>query len=197
MYLDVPRRNSLPVTLMTSSLYGDSDGWFQWSLLPVYNLRWLHVFCVTRHNSLPVTWVTRSLQGDLGGCFHWSLLSVGLHDLKESTIELWAHRNLWLVQCGVLFTLSFSDWGVRCPSPLKIGKCSLIFLYPKDMFLGVYVRLRRGLMCHFSFPSAKCGVLSCNLCEEINLVLWLQLLVLCVSLLHCSVCCFACSICAC
>ena len=68
----------------------------------------VHVFlCVTRRNSLPVTWVTRCLQGDLGGSFPWSLLSVGLYVLKESTFELGARRNLWLVRCVVLFTLSF------------------------------------------------------------------------------------------
>ena len=81
MYLGVARRNSLPVTLMTRSLYGNSGGWFQWSLLPVYKIRWLHVFlCVTHRNSLPVTGVTRCLQGNLSGCFQWSLLSVGLYD---------------------------------------------------------------------------------------------------------------------
>ena len=47
----------------------------------------VHVFCVTHRNSLPVTRVTRCLQGDLGGCFRWSLLSVGLYDLKESTLN--------------------------------------------------------------------------------------------------------------
>ena len=67
----------------------------------------MYFLCGTRRNLLPVTWVTRCLQGDLGGCFQWSLLSVGLYDLKESTFELWAHRNLWLVRRGVLFTLSF------------------------------------------------------------------------------------------
>ena len=134
MYVGVARRNSLPVTLMTSCLYGDSGGWFQWSLLPVYNLRWLHVFCVTRRNSLPVTWVTRCLQGDHGGCSQWSLLSVGVYDSEESTIEFRARRNLWLVRCGVLSTLSFPDWGVWCPSPFKNFICSLIFLYPKDTF---------------------------------------------------------------
>ena len=45
------------------------------------------ILCMTRRNSLLVTWVTRCLQGDLGGCFRWSLLSVGMHDLKESTIN--------------------------------------------------------------------------------------------------------------
>ena len=67
----------------------------------------VHVFCVTCRNSLLVTWVTRCLQGNLGGCFQWSLLPVGLYDLKESTFELWARRNLWLVRCAVLFTFSF------------------------------------------------------------------------------------------
>ena len=47
----------------------------------------VHVFCVACRNSLPVTWVTRCLQGDLGGCFWWSLHSVGLCDLKESTLN--------------------------------------------------------------------------------------------------------------
>ena len=76
--------------------------------LPIYKIRWLHVFlCVTRRNSLPVTWVTRCLQGDLGRCFRWSLRSVSLYGLKESTSELWARRNLWLVRCAVLFTFSF------------------------------------------------------------------------------------------
>ena len=65
------------------------------------------ILCVTHRNSLPVTWVTRCLQGDHGSCFQWSLLPVGLYELKESTFELWARRNLWLVWCGVLFTLSF------------------------------------------------------------------------------------------
>ena len=64
------------------------------------------ILCVTRRNSLPVTWVTRCLQGELGRCFQWSLLSVGLYDLRESTIEFETRRNLWLVRCGVLFTLS-------------------------------------------------------------------------------------------
>ena len=108
MYLGVACRNSLPVILMTRCLYGDCGSWFQWSLLPVYKIRWLHVFlCMTHRNPLSVTWVTRCLRGDLGGCFQRSLLPVGLYDLKESTFELGARRNLWLVRCGVLFTLSF------------------------------------------------------------------------------------------
>ena len=52
-------------------------------------------------------------------------------------------------------------------------------------------------MCHFSFPSAKCGVLACYKCEEINLVLRVRLLVWDVGLLSCSGCCFACPIRAC
>ena len=65
------------------------------------------ILCGTRRNLLPVTWVMRCLQGNLGEFFQWPLLSVGLYDLKESTFELWAHCNLWLVQRGVLFSFSF------------------------------------------------------------------------------------------
>ena len=47
----------------------------------------VHVFCVAHRNSLPVTRVTRCMQGDLGGCFWWLLCSVGLCDLKGSTLN--------------------------------------------------------------------------------------------------------------
>ena len=63
--------------------------------------------------------MTRCLQGDLGGCFRWSLLSVGVYDSKESTFELRACRNLWLVRCGVLFTLSFLRLGGAVPQSFK------------------------------------------------------------------------------
>ena len=46
MYLGMARCNTLPVTLMTRCLYGDSGGWFQWSLLPVYKIRWGYMYFV-------------------------------------------------------------------------------------------------------------------------------------------------------
>ena len=74
------------------------------------------MFGVARRNSLLVTWVMRCLQGNPGGCFQWSLLRVGVSVSREYTFESQTRRNLWLVWCGVLFTLSFQTG--RCGAPV-------------------------------------------------------------------------------